>query len=695
MTEVWKTASEWKASSIDGLPSTERAIQMRATREGWTRRKRSGRGGGWEYPLSALPKPAQEAYARRQLAVSKPRQDVAVPDTRKAADLKDYQRQTMIARAVVLAEIDRMVLEGMAQNRAIEALIQASRDGTLSPDLASAVTNANARRGNSARTLTRATVYNWIKARKQGAVALAPIPATAVQPIPVWADEFMRRFAVPQKPSILSVIEDMAGCAAVPSYDQAKRFLQRLDAITRNKGRMGPRALKSMRAYTARDTADLWPGAVYAADGHCFDAEVAHPRHGRPFRPEVTAVIDIYTRKIVGWAVGLSEVALDVASAAIMAFRTHTICDIWYCDNGPGFNNALWDDSLQGIVARLSITKSNALPYNSQARGLIERVHQSALVRAAKRLPTYMGHAMDGEAAQSVFKITRADIKAVGSSKILMPWVDFRAFLADDIAAYNTRPHSSLPKTRDTETGRMRHMSPQEMWNQAVADGWTADVLSDDDALDLARPTERRRTKRGLVELWGNEYFALPLEAYSGEDVLVSFDPVDPAQVWVRTLDGRFITTAKWNGHKTSYYPVPFVEKAREKRAKGQIKRLHCKIKVALEELSPAALLEHKQSNIIDLTAEQIAVGEAKIAEILAASAPVVAIPTITADGRPRFSDDLTWIKWLLAHPDQVTPSDRSNVHSVLTPSLRMQLEMAGVSAPAITELLFPKAKAV
>lgn len=66
----------------------------------------------------------------------------------------------------------------------------------------------------------------------------------------------------------------------------------------RHAGRMGPRALKSLRAYVARDTMALWPMAVYVADGHCFDAEVRHPRHNRPFRPEITTVLDVHTRRI-------------------------------------------------------------------------------------------------------------------------------------------------------------------------------------------------------------------------------------------------------------------------------------------------------------------------------------------------------------------------------------------------------------
>lgn len=325
----WFTPSELAELKLPGLPSTDRAIQMRAKREVWESRKRAARGGGFEYPVATLPETAQAALRKRHLTAHSKALVAQAASTAVAridpAGLKTYQRDTMQARAAILAHIDALVLAGSSLSKAINALVGMAKAGELPPGLAELMAVANARAG-AGRTLSRATVYNWIEARAKAggnAVALAP-SAPAEEPIPEWAGRLMDYYARPTKPSLAWAVEQLAKelrADLVPSYDQARRFLMKLDTISRNVGRMGPRALKSYRAYVARDTSELWPTAVYVADGHCFDAEVSHPRHGRPFRPEITTVVDVYTRRIVGWAIGLSENKWDVSAAAVRAFR--------------------------------------------------------------------------------------------------------------------------------------------------------------------------------------------------------------------------------------------------------------------------------------------------------------------------------------------------------------------------------------
>ena len=122
-----------------------------------------------------------------------------------------------------------------------------------------------------------------------------------------------------------------------------------------NKGRLGSRELKKFKAYISRDTSNLWPTAVYTADGHTFDAEVQNPLTGKPFRPEITTVIDVYTRKVVGWSVDLSERTNSVYMALVRSIITHGIPAIWYVDNGKGFNNSCFDDNLVGYSTALAL----------------------------------------------------------------------------------------------------------------------------------------------------------------------------------------------------------------------------------------------------------------------------------------------------------------------------------------------------
>ena len=138
---------------------------------------------------------------------------------------------------------------------------------------------------------------------------------------------------------------------AVPSYAAAWRFLQRLDGVERHHGRLGPRALRNLRPYRQRDASGLWPLEVVSMDGHTFDAEVAHPFHGQPFRPEITSAIDIATRRLVGWSVALAESALAVLDAVRHTVQTAGIPAVLYVDNGSGYHNALMEQQAIGFMA--------------------------------------------------------------------------------------------------------------------------------------------------------------------------------------------------------------------------------------------------------------------------------------------------------------------------------------------------------
>ena len=698
--KTWFTARELKDLDLPQLQKSERQIQRDAKDFAWDARRRSGKGGGWEYSIKSLPEEAQAALRERAIKARSTALVAQAAATAVAkidpASLKTYQRDAAQARLAVLAHIDALVLDGASQSKAIGTLVAMAKDGTLPPDLAELARVANARAGED-RTLSRPTIYRWLKEREKAGgnvAALAPAAPTE-DPIPEWAGRLMDYYARPSKPSLAWAVEQLAKelrADLVPSYDQARRFIARLDTITKNAGRMGPRALKSLRAYVARDTSELWPTAVYVADGHCFDAEVAHPRHGRPFRPEITLVIDVFTRRIVGWALGLSENKWDVTAAAVKAFTTSGVCDIWYADNGPGFNNSLWDDELTGLVARLSITKKNSLPYNSQARGIMERAHKTIAVRAAKRLPTYMGAAMDDEARQRAFKKTRKDIKLAGASRLLMDWPDFVAFCADFIGDYNANHHhSELPKIHDPVTGKRRHMSPDEMWADAVAKGWSADVVGEAEAVDLFRPYEKRNTRRALVELFGNSYFAPALEAFHGEDVLVGYDTTDASQVWVRALDGRFIAVAKFEGNKTSFFPKSVAEQAREKRALGRLGRVDIQRAEIMAELDPTTLLEHQPP--VQFTSPDALAEAAELIEAMAQ--PVEQPQQFTAEGRPLFGDDMQWVRWLIENPGQMTVQDAEGLRTQMrSPSFRLELEMHGVAATTLETLIQNKTKA-
>ena len=52
-------------------------------------------------------------------------------------------------------------------------------------------------------------------------------------------------------------------------------------------------------------------------------------------------------------------------------------------------------------MTRMGTEIRHSIAYNSQARGMIERVHQTIWIRLAKKLPTYMEADMDSQARQA------------------------------------------------------------------------------------------------------------------------------------------------------------------------------------------------------------------------------------------------------------------------------------------------------
>lgn len=704
----WYSAAD--LVGVAGLPRTVRGINKHAAVANWASRPRAGRGGGREYDIRSLPKAVQTALLLREAppapalpvpAVAGPVTTALVPAAGQTAGLKDWQRTTMDARLVILREIERLGAV-IGTDCAVRTFIEGAERGELAPALAAALPQALGK-GKARLTPSRATVYGWMKAHAAGGnSALAPVAPQRGPAVPVWGPFLLGFFQRPQKPSLAWALEELAknppAGVDLPSYDQARRFLRRMDAIEREKGRRGPREMKNIKGFVRRSTEHMLPSEAYSMNGHTFDAEIAHPLHGRPFRPEITTVIDVSSRRIVGWSAGLAESAWAVMDALRDAVVTNGIPSILYVDNGSGYRNALMENEVSGFLARLSITMRNSIAYNSQARGVIERLHSTLWVRAAKELPTYIGATMDPEAKKAAHKLTRAEVKAAGKSRILPAWDAFCRFAAARIDAYNDRPHSSLPKVRGAD-GTLRHQSPNEAWAAAVEHGVTLWSVSEFEAADLWRPYELRTVSRCEVSLRGNHYYSADLEPYHGEQVRVGYEIHDAERVWVRNLDGQLIAIAGFEANKRQYFPVSELERAAEKRAAGRLHRANKLIdEIEAERAGARRGLPEPQP----LTAEQTAIAEAALARMQAEqlardadaareaaeaealrarlAAPAAPVATLPAPGaRPRFGSDLEYVLWVEANPALATDEDRVRSARLLeeSASLRLLAQMA------------------
>ncbi|WP_147164312.1 Mu transposase C-terminal domain-containing protein, partial [Pararhodospirillum oryzae] len=642
-------------------------------RESWPSRERSGRGGGREYPASALPEGARVALARRRVAGDLAAAAEAAPVSADPGRLTDAARATMAARSALLAEIDRLQADGgLTARQAVLVLLDHAKAGTLRADLAVMIPAANARGGKTGtRTLSYSSLYRWLRERDTGGVvALAPA-APAAPDWPAWAPTLLELYRRPQKPAIAAALALWPeGTGPAPSYDQARRFINSLGALARNMGRMGPRELKSLRAHRVRIFEHLLPGDVWTADGHCLDREVMHPLTGKPARPEVIGIVDVATRLWVGWSAWLDEAAWLVAAALRAAILAYGVPAIWYVDNGCGFRNRAHSAPVTGLLGRLGVTPKHSIPYNSQARGVIERFHKTALVAPAKESMAYMGADMDRQARHLAYKTSRRDLRLYGSSPIIQPWDDFIAWVDAMQARYNARPHSALPKVRDPDTGKMRHQTPAEAWAAKMVDAEAQGVapvrVTPEEARDLFRPHEERTVRRATVSLGGASYYSRVLEDCDlhGTRVQVCYDAHDLGRVWVRDLEGRLICEAIRDGNATPYQPAEDIAQARATRATAVDLR-RARDEDALPALTADAVVVPMVSAdttraLADLRAEMAA-------PAIAAGVPATAkeryrkclmITAAHAGGRPVDTAALTWADGYRRTPEYRTQEE-------------------------------------
>ena len=570
----WFTAKE--LAGLPGLPGTVQGVSLRAKREGWEAQLRLGRGGAQEYSFSVLPSETQAALLATSVNVEKPEvapsggQDIVLRDAISASRLTDDQRGVMTARLSFVREIERMS-QAVSQQRAIMTLVGLARDSLLSPYLAARVERANDRKTTD-RSLSERTLKRWLADyRRDGEAGLAPARRKADMGIPTWAADFLRCYQRPTKPAVERAYDEFTKKyqGDRPSIHQVRRFLEKLSPEARERGRYSPQELKAFKPFRRRTTKNLLPGDVYTADGHKFDAEVINPITGKPYRPEITATLDVATRRVLGVAIGESENSIDVMYSLRDAIQRGGMFALFYVDNGSGFAN----DAVREVVDRLGGEMVHALPYNSQARGLIERAHQSIWVAAAKKLTSYIGADMDKHAGTKVHRISRQQLRDHGRTRLIPTHNEFMAAAEVEVEEYNNRPHRALAKMRDPQTGRMRHMSPNEAWEAARGTGWEPMLAPPELVSDLMRPQVVRRTLRGEVTWDGNRYFLNDLRDIHGEDVRVAYDVRDASRVWVRTMDGELIGEALLDGNASDYMPMNRIEKGRERRAQGQLKR--------------------------------------------------------------------------------------------------------------------------
>lgn len=532
---------------LPDIPDTERGIRLMADREGWRDparewcgensdgvwRKRTGRGGGYEYRYDVLP-----ARAKRKLMLAQRREVAQDVRAEKKAGL---QRDALWDWFERLPEArQQKARERLAALEAVADLVAAGRQRDV------AMMHVAAELMVSLRTL-----YNWSElvagvSRPDWLPHLQPRHAgrlvTADYSEEAW-DYFRDAYLRQSEPSAAKVYRDLQAIAAakgwtVPSRKTLERRLAKIDTAQKVFMRKGAEALKKLYPAQERDRTALHALEAVNADGHKFDVMVEWP-DGQKSRPILIGFQDIYSGKILAWRVDRSENWDLVRLAFADLVEAYGVPDHVLLDNGRAFASKhitggtanryrfkVKPEEPEGLITALGCRIHWATPYHGQAK---------PIERAWKDLAHNISRDVRFEGAYTGNTVAN---KPENFSKSV-PLELFLRVVAEGILEHNAR------------AGRQSKVCGGKLsFDQAFAASYATAII--------ARPHEAQLRKlllsselvsvgrqNGSVFLAGNRYWAEFLVNEMGRKVALRFDPDALHQpVHIYRPDGAYLGAA-------------------------------------------------------------------------------------------------------------------------------------------------------
>jgi putative transposase len=545
----WYSTFELADLKLPGLSHCERTVRRQAARENWPSRPRSGRGGGREYPFSALPVEAQAAILRglktqalvAGLEAMLPEKPFvpAAPETVEAQPMHVPRPKgsgaTRLDARIEVVRVFRQWLKdcpsGLSRWQAEARFCEVWRRGEIDvcPDARAALPDF------SVSTLHRILDKAQLRGadglvdrygNRRGAGVIDSNPAISGFVIAVMVDrpsasaavihELIRRkfenMAIPAQRSLQRWMEKW-------KQENAETFLAMRNPDAWRSQRMVAFGSQSetVKALNQRWEMDSTPADLMLADG----------------RYSLVGGIDVWSRTAT-LLVTRTSTASAVASCLRRMMLTHGVPDVLKMDNGSDYASK----HIKRVCTNLGIEQDFCKPFTPQQKPHIERFFRSFSHHFLELLPGYIGHSV-AERKEIESRKSFAERLMGGDKLVELPITaaqlqGFCDWWIREI--YDTRPHEGL--NRETPQAlRQRHAHLV----RPVKDVRALDLL-----LAEAPDGDGIRTvgKKG-IRVAGSHYISGELGLHIGKIVQVRLDPADYGRIYVFDEDMVFLCMAE------------------------------------------------------------------------------------------------------------------------------------------------------
>lgn len=522
--QTWWTAEEIAKAVLPDLPASKRGVNLFADSRDWRgqgafARRRSGKGGGWEYSWELFPERAKQALLKAA-SVAAP----AMPARLSRDDAWSwYEAQKQGVKDKATARL--LIIQ---QVEALEAVQGRGRHV--------AVVEVAALTGSGART-----IWSWFQAiegvRSDDRLPyLAPRNTATAPAARVRSKEFSPEFFEVLRSDFLrpgpitfsdsyrraEKIAKKNGWDILPERTMRRVLDRRVSRTVQILAKEGAEALQRKYPPQVRDKTALAPMEAVNADFHKFDVFVSWPvpRGQKPLitRPQMVAFQDIFSGRILAWRLDVNPNATAVQLCAGDMIETWGIPEHVLFDNGREFaaksitggaatryRFKVKEDDIPGLFTALGCVIHFATVYHGQAKP-IERTFRD-MAKSIALDPRFAG----------AYTGNKPDAKPEDYGSRAIPLEEFERVLAEGIEEHNTR------QDRRSEVAWKRSFA--EVFDEAYP---TAQIKKATEAQRrlwlLGAEGVRSDANTGAIWFAGNEFYSDWLHTYAGERLIIRFD---------------------------------------------------------------------------------------------------------------------------------------------------------------------------